>query len=440
MLEILDTFAERLGFCYKFVVPKDLAAGARLRNGTWTGVIRLLQEKKIDFTGLALGINADRAQTVDMTEFLYMDEWTAGFKRPELESDIAGFVKPFTAESWVAVLLVVVAVVLTLFFLMIITDDVLRLPGPDGSLESQGERSVASSDGGQHNSGIDAESSGRFSSTFYDAVLWTVGSLLSQAIMRTPKGETVRFITGLWLLITLILSTVYRSNLKAMLILPKVQLPFNNLEQVVQSGLPVWTPTDAMLHETALKSPRNSTLGQIRDQFICVDAPTNAAFGINGMNTGKSVLAAPKSAITEVFHSTFSKTGRCLSYIMAESYFKTSTLCILLPKGSPWKPKLDPLIVRLRESGILDHVYLKGVQNSTECLKPVSSTSNTSLRPLDLGDFYGVFSVFGAGIVLVLVSFAAELFLGYRRKTEVETSKAWRNHALDVLVEKITRK
>ncbi|XP_068238922.1 probable glutamate receptor [Palaemon carinicauda] len=409
MLEVLDIFAERLDFCYKFLVPKDKAAGALLPNGTWTGAMQLLQEKKIDFMGMGMGVNADRALAADVSEYLFMDEWTAAYKRPELESDIAGFVKPYKAEAWVGVFLALVTVIITLFVVRIISDKTHREEGEEDLLE-------ASEDYG----------GGKSSSPFYDAVMWSVGSLLSQSISKSPKGEAVRLIIGLWLLITLILGTVYRSNLKAMLILPKIQLPFNSLEQVVQSGLPVWTPTDAMLHETAMKSPSNTTLGRIRKQFICVDAPTNEAFAIDGMNKGKFVLTAPKSAVAQVFHSTFSMTGRCVSFAVAESYFKTSILCILLPKGSPWKAKLDPIIVRLREAGILKRAYLKGVQNSTECLKPISSKSNTSLRPLDLGDFYGVFSVFGAGILAVLMSFVAELLLGSQEKKEAEAAKLQR--------------
>lgn len=37
-----------------------------------------------------------------------------------------------------------------------------------------------------------------------------------------------------------IVGTVYRSNLKAMLILPKLHLPFNNIDELSESGLTVF--------------------------------------------------------------------------------------------------------------------------------------------------------------------------------------------------------
>ena len=54
-----------------------------------------------------------------------------------------------------------------------------------------------------------------------------------------PGGGVARFAVGLWLLVTFILGTVYRSNLKAMLIIPKLELPFDTLEQLIESGIPV---------------------------------------------------------------------------------------------------------------------------------------------------------------------------------------------------------
>ena len=51
-----------------------------------------------------------------------------------------------------------------------------------------------------------------------------------------PLGNSARMVAGLWLLETLILASVYRSNLKAMLIIPKVRRPFDNLEEMVETG------------------------------------------------------------------------------------------------------------------------------------------------------------------------------------------------------------
>ncbi|MPD06080.1 hypothetical protein E2C01_101863 [Portunus trituberculatus] len=42
---------------------------------------------------------------------------------------------------------------------------------------------------------------------------------------------------GAWMLISFVLATIYRSNLKAMLILPYINLPFNSVEELVQTDI-----------------------------------------------------------------------------------------------------------------------------------------------------------------------------------------------------------
>lgn len=64
-------------------------------------------------------------------------------------------------------------------------------------------------------------------------------SLLSSAVPWNPRGVPVRTLTGVWLIVALIISTVYRSNLKAMLILPKVNLPFTTISEFLQTDIPL---------------------------------------------------------------------------------------------------------------------------------------------------------------------------------------------------------
>ena len=72
------------------------------------------------------------------------------------------------------------------------------------------------------------------------------------ALPLKPLRGVVKILTGLWLLLALILITVYRSNLKAMLILPKVNLPFDSLEQLTLTEIPLWVSPNSVLHVAAM--------------------------------------------------------------------------------------------------------------------------------------------------------------------------------------------
>ena len=54
---------------------------------------------------------------------------------------------------------------------------------------------------------------------------------------QMPSRGSERVSLGLWMLTSLIVGTVYRSNLKAMIIIPKLELPFDNMESLIKSGL-----------------------------------------------------------------------------------------------------------------------------------------------------------------------------------------------------------
>ena len=63
-----------------------------------------------------------------------------------------------------------------------------------------------------------------------------------------PRGQSQQAVLGMWLVLSLIISTVYRSNLKAMLIKPRLVLPFNNLMELTESGIPCFVVRGTLLH------------------------------------------------------------------------------------------------------------------------------------------------------------------------------------------------
>ncbi|MPC50291.1 Glutamate receptor ionotropic, delta-2 [Portunus trituberculatus] len=223
------------------------------------------------------------------------------------------------------------------------------------------------------------------------------GSTAQATLPLTPPRGVVRILTGLWLLLALILVTVYRSNLKAMLILPKINLPFDNLDQLTHTEIPVWVSLNSMLHAAAVNGEKNSTMGRFNSLINSVGKPNNVTQAIVDLVAGRQALAAPRSALVQILHSLFTMTGKCSTYLMSESFLKTNIGCLILQKYSPLKDQLDPILRNLREFGILNRMYHRGVVNAEECLKSISAKLDDSWRALSLEDFYGVFLVYSCG-------------------------------------------
>ncbi|KAK4314009.1 hypothetical protein Pmani_014672 [Petrolisthes manimaculis] len=303
--------ATMMGRCLEYNVLVEGESGKRFPNGSWNGLLGLLYKNEFDMT-LPMQLSEERMESFEVSKYLFIEQHSAGYSRPAVTSDIAGFIKPFT--PWV--------------------------------------------------------------------------------------------MTGLWLLLSLILATVYRGNLKAMLILPSVSLPFNTLEELASSGLPVWVPLNSMLHLAAYHAEANSSLGRFNRSIYNADQPNNITSGIIDYFGGKHVMAAPRSAMLQVTHAYYSKSGICTNFIMKETFLSPNIGVFFFAKGSPIKAKLDFILQGLREFGILDYLYTKALSNATECLKPIKVKSG---RALDVGDFYGVFSIYAGGVLVAGVSFVLEM-------------------------------
>ncbi|XP_068250872.1 uncharacterized protein [Palaemon carinicauda] len=236
---------------------------------------------------------------------------------------------------------------------------------------------------------------------------------------KVLRGDSVRILGGVWMLASLVLASVYKSNLKAMLILPNINLPFDNLQELAESNLPICTNPGSMFHQGIVNSPDNTSLGRIKHQLVekgrrherveCSEV---------GYWTGVYVAIGPLTAMSQLMHWSFSTTGRCQTYLMSEKFFKTTALGFLFPKGSSLKTKVDPVIMRLRESGILTHIYENGIINATECLKPptLAMPASTDLRSMKIKDFYGIFMVYFIGVMMSALVFFLELSCGEGKK------------------------
>ncbi|XP_047477713.1 glutamate receptor ionotropic, kainate 5-like [Penaeus chinensis] len=460
MLEVLATIFSKIGYCpslylstrvpdsYEFVGHRNMVMGRPLPNGSWNGAGGLLQRREIDMTAMGLVITWERYQAFDVSEYLFMDELSAASARPRVEPHVDGFLRPFALTMWMMILLITLA--------MFVSSCVIRAGYANITEDDNNEEEI--------HCGIENGGRRRFLAVVVDSVYWTVNPLLSQgastetfyssllgsafsagykkkkkknlriyqrvknvypsrlsvapdqAVSRTPRGDSVRLISIVWLLICLILTTIYRSTLKAMLVLPKVSLPFNSLEQLVETGLPVWVSPLSALHVAATDSPQNSTLGKLSRQFI-MDNHSTIGKAVEELIDGKHVFAAPRSAIIHILHGTFSEKGRCTNYVMSEGFLEANMLSFIFPKGSPLKAKVDPLITRLRETGILNHAYKRGVVNATECLKPIANRLTNEIRILSLSDFVGVFLLYIGGIASSALAFILENIVGSFERT-----------------------
>ncbi|MPC53972.1 hypothetical protein E2C01_047877 [Portunus trituberculatus] len=107
MMQVLAIIAERLNKL--LLMPSSMSCvsmeytaaannffGRRLDNGTWTGMMGMLKRKEVDMSGTPMTVSDERLIAMDPSVHLYMDIQTLIYKRPRIDSDLMGFVRPFT--------------------------------------------------------------------------------------------------------------------------------------------------------------------------------------------------------------------------------------------------------------------------------------------------------------------------------------------------------
>ncbi|XP_042892874.1 glutamate receptor ionotropic, kainate 3-like [Penaeus japonicus] len=349
--------------------------------------------------GLPLSVTSERLLALDFTETVFIDEFIVTYKRPDLKSDITGFTKPFAPMLWLTVFF---AATLVCAATWMILRSHARLIGTRPSDGASGKK-YTSAHGEK-------------------SLLWTLCHLISQPVPWEPVGYAARAMGGLWLLAAFILGLVYRGNLKAMLILPRVELPFNNLQELADSDVTIWNPGSHIAYQMIMAAHPDSHYGAIgRRSFVHMRIEE----GIRDAHDGKHATISTLLAALSDMDRTFSRIAVCPLYVVSEHFLRTVSMAIPIGKKSDLKPKLNKAIVRMKEFGIIDQIFKKELANGTLCLKPPSHTVNAGdLRALDIVDFFGVFAIYAVGIILSCGSFAQELFFGRKKKHQKKIHQA----------------
>lgn len=76
---------------------------------------------------------------------------------------------------------------------------------------------------------------------------------------------------------------------------------------------------------------------------------------------------------------------------------KNQSWHIYMPVTSIPSPLSLPRVYRMMEFGLMERFIQRAMTNTSYCLKPPGSEDRSELRPLAVGDFLGVFSLYGAG-------------------------------------------
>ncbi|XP_066962295.1 glutamate receptor 1-like [Macrobrachium rosenbergii] len=424
VFELFKVIQQKLGFCYE--LKMNVYWGIELPNGTWTGMMGMLQRKEAEVAIGPIGVTYDRYNAAEFSSPIFMTDQTILYLRPRLEPDLMGFVKPFTLLVWLGVLASTILVTIMALVVVKTTPDrlskrfhntITNFAQPAYEVTTPSPTIHALEDASQESSRTSARvatpphEKNNSSSLF----LWSFMILVGQGlVIKLNRSETLRTIVALWFMTTFILGSVYKGNLKAMLIAPKVKIPFDSLEELVAQHDTKWSfPKNSIIHsflEASYNEDPTSARGKAWQYKSHIMSHPNELD--ENLRKGIAGLFARTSSLNYIAR-TFSMTGSC-GYSVARKGFMTVIYSMGFTKGSPLLPKFNRLITSMTELGVMEKILSPMYINVSHCLQPQDTELSMTLRPLAIGDFLGIFSLFGIGAATSVVFFILEIIVNFR--------------------------
>ncbi|XP_042204243.1 glutamate receptor-like [Homarus americanus] len=374
MAHLLDIFADKLNFDYELVRPSDRVWGGPQSDGSWTGMLGMLQRQEVEFAIGPFGVTALRETVCDFSDPVYSENNAILMVRPTLQNDFTGFVKPFTIKTWVWTLVSLVTVVVMMALVV----------KAEARVFTSQTRHVLSK-----------------------AAMWGVKTLTQESSEWLPKNDGGRLIVTTWLLASLVFMTSYGGILTAMLTVPRVTIPINSLADLVsQTDLPWRLEAGSMMFQYFKESQdevRQKVFTEVAGTFPDCWAARKA------IANGEFAAICDRTTMKKAMSWDFSTSGQCHLYISSENVYSNAIISMAFKNNSTYLSDANRIIRTVKESGILDKWLAAEITNTTQCLRPPTSDRGNAVAALNVDVMAGPFLVLVGGLTVGLLVFLSEL-------------------------------
>ncbi|XP_068426053.1 glutamate receptor ionotropic, kainate 5 isoform X2 [Clinocottus analis] len=390
-VDMLKELADILKFSFKIKLVDDGQYGAPEPNGSWTGMVGELINRKADLAVAGFTITSEREKVIDFSK-PFMTLGISILYRVQLgrKPGYFSFLDPFSPAVWLFMLLAYLAVSCVLFLAARLSPYEWYNPHPclrerKDMLENQ--------------------------YTLGNSLWFPVGGFMQQGSEIMPRALSTRCVSGVWWAFTLIIISSYTANLAAFLTVQRMEVPIESPDDLAdQTNIEYGT-----IHGgSTMTFFMNSRYQTYQRMWNYMNSKQPSVFV---KSTEEGIARVVNSKYAFLMESTMNEYYRGLNCNLTKigGLLDTKGYGIGMPLGSPFRDELTLAILQLQENNRLEILKRRWWEGG-QCPKEEDHRA----KGLGMENIGGIFVVLICGLIIAVFVAIMEFVWSTRRSAETD--------------------
>ncbi|KAF7708269.1 glutamate receptor ionotropic, kainate 5 [Silurus meridionalis] len=390
-VDMLKELADILKFTYRIKLVDDGLYGAPEPNGSWTGMVGELINRKADLAVAAFTITSEREKIIDFSK-PFMTLGISILYRVHIgrKPGYFSFLDPFSPAVWLFMLLAYLAVSCVLFLAARLSPYEWYNPHPclrerRDLLENQ--------------------------YTLGNSLWFPVGGFMQQGSEIMPKALSTRCVSGVWWAFTLIIISSYTANLAAFLTVQRMEVPIESPDDLADQTNIQYGTIHGGSTMTFFMNSRYQTYQRMWN-YMYSKQPS-----VFVKSTEEGIARVLNSKYAFLLESTMNEYHRSLNCNLTQigGLLDTKGYGIGMPLGSPFRDEISLAVLQLQENNRLEILKRRWWEGG-QCPKEEDHRA----KGLGMENIGGIFVVLICGLIIAVFVAVMEFVWSTRRTAETD--------------------
>ncbi|XP_061573147.1 glutamate receptor ionotropic, kainate 5 isoform X2 [Cololabis saira] len=390
-VDMLRELADILKFSFKIKLVDDGLYGAPEPNGSWTGMVGELINRKADLAVAGFTITSEREKVIDFSK-PFMTLGISILYRVQLgrKPGYFSFLDPFSPAVWLFMLLAYLAVSCVLFLAARLSPYEWYNPHPclrerRDMLENQ--------------------------YTLGNSLWFPVGGFMQQGSEIMPRALSTRCVSGVWWAFTLIIISSYTANLAAFLTVQRMEVPIESPDDLADQTNIEYGTIHGGSTMTFFMNSRYQTYQRMWN-YMYSKQPS-----VFVKSTEEGIARVVNSKYAFLMESTMNEYHRGLNCNLTQigGLLDTKGYGIGMPLGSPFRDEITLAILQLQENNRLEILKRRWWEGG-QCPKEEDHRA----KGLGMENIGGIFVVLICGLIIAVFVAIMEFVWSTRRSAETD--------------------